>query len=243
MKSVQLSLACVVPVYNEAEILEKAITLLVSTLKRQQIDSNWQVIIASNGSTDQTDEIGRKLEKSLTPHVKLIECSQKGKGQALRQAFRQVSARRYLYIDVDLPCRLSDISVLLGTLDGGADLVTSRRIGHRPPMRKLMTSGLMLINRVLFGISITDSHCPVKALSPRAAEVIVRDTQQTSWYIDTELVVLCAARGLSQMEQPVHWVEKRFPNRESKVNIWKVSVLALYSLSQIWNHRRKLLHL
>lgn len=243
MTSKQVSLVCVVPVYNEAEILEESITLLVSTLKKQLSGSNWKVIIASNGSTDKTVEIGRKLEKTLKPHVKLVVCSQKGKGLALREAFGQVSSERYLYIDVDLPCRLSDIYALLRALDGGADLVTSRRIGHRPPMRKVMTYGLKLLNRILFGISITDSHCPVKALSPRAARVLTHDTQQTSWYIDTEIVVLCAARGLSQAEIPVHWVEKRFPNRVSKVNIWKVSVLAIYSLGQIWNHRRKLLRL
>ncbi|HEY6736876.1 MAG TPA: glycosyltransferase [Candidatus Saccharimonadia bacterium] len=236
----ELGLACIVPVYNEAAVLTEAITMLVTNLRQTLPYEHWQVVIASNGCTDDTDELARKLEQTLHPHVRLVVCSQKGRGKALREVFGEVPAQRYLYIDVDLPCELDDLARVLRPLDDGYDLVTSHRTGYRPPLRRTMTLSLRLLNRGLFGVRVSDSQCAVKALSPKAAKVLVEDCQQTGWYLDTELVVLGQVRGLRWTEVPIHWVERRFPQRTSKVDVWDDSWKALRSLRQIWRRRRAL---
>jgi glycosyltransferase involved in cell wall biosynthesis len=236
----QLDLACVVPVYNEAVVLEEAVLMLVQTLRLEVTYERWQVVIASNGCTDGTNDVAKRLEQTLAPHVRLVVCSQKGRGKALREVFSAVPAQRYLYIDVDLPCDLRDLPIVMAPLDKGYDLVTSHRTGYRPPVRRLMTLSLRLLNRLLFGVRISDSQCAVKALSPRAAQVLVNDCQQNGWYLDTELVVLGGQRGLRRQEVPIRWVERRFPQRTSKVDIWGDSWKALRSLREIRQRRDQL---
>jgi glycosyltransferase involved in cell wall biosynthesis len=228
-----LDLVCVVPVYNEAGVLETAVRQLIRALKALLGARPFKVIIASNGSTDRTAEIGRELERRLAPEVELLVCRSKGRGLALREAFAHTEASRYLYIDVDLPCELADLERVLAPLDHGADLVTSRRTGYRPLQRRAMTFVLRQANRLLFGLRVSDSQCAIKALSPAAAQVLVRDCRQNGWFLDTELVVMCRRRGLSVREGDVRWIERRFPGRQSKVRPVADALAAARALAQI----------
>jgi glycosyltransferase involved in cell wall biosynthesis len=81
-------LACVVPVYNEEAVLERAIRMLVLELKKYA--PHPLVVIASNGSTDATNEIGARLEQELAPDVRLLICKRKGRGWALREAIGDI---------------------------------------------------------------------------------------------------------------------------------------------------------
>lgn len=89
------------------------------------------------------------------------------------------------------------------------------------------------MNFLMFGVRVSDSQCAVKALSPAAVEVLVDDCRQSGWFLDTELVVLARTKHLEVAEVPIHWVEKRFPQRESKVDTWQDSWRALTALRQI----------
>lgn len=230
----------VVPVYNEETVLEQSIRQLVGALGTDVEGRPYQVLIASNGSTDATDAIGRQLEVAYPGVVRLIVCEQRGRGRALREVLAAETAAAYLYIDVDLPCNLRDIVRVLRPVWSGADVVTSRRTGYRPLVRRTMTFTLRQLNHFLFGVRVSDSQCAVKALSARGVQVLVNDCQQNGWYLDTELVVLAYARGLNVAEVPIHWVEKRYPGRQSKVSIGWDSVRALRSLWQVWLHRQDL---
>jgi glycosyltransferase involved in cell wall biosynthesis len=231
-------LACVVSVYNEEAVLERAVRMLVPELKkyaRQPL-----LVIASNGSTDGTNEIGARLERELAPDVRLLVCKQKGRGWALREAMGDIEAERYFYVDVDLPLELDDIGLLLGRLDEGADLVVSRRQGDRPVKRRLMTWSLRRLNRLAFGLRVSDSQCSVKALSPAAAWVLVNDCKENGWYLDTELVVLAHRRGLTIAEVPIHWIEQRFDRRHSKVSVASDTLRFMLALREIWVRRARL---
>jgi glycosyltransferase involved in cell wall biosynthesis len=234
----ELDLACVVSVYNEETVLQPAIGLLVSELRR--CSDNFRVIIASNGSTDGTERLGRELEGEFPGEVRLLVCRRKGRGWALREAIGGIKARRYLYVDVDLPLELSDLGRLLVQLDQGADLVVSKRRGDRPWLRRAMTLSLRGLNRLWFSLKVSDSQCAVKALSPAAARVLTGDCRENGWYLDTELVVFCAWRGLKIAEVPIQWIETRFPNRPSKVVVGSDTLDFLWELGVIWRRRARL---
>ena len=236
----QLDLACIVPVYNEAEVLEAAIRQLHQALAGQLAGQDFKIIIAANGSTDDTNAIGRRLSQELGPGVEFCLCQSKGRGKALRETISKYRARHYLYIDVDLPCDLTDLPGVLAPLSQGADVVTSRRTGYRPALRRAMTWGLRHLNRLVFGVRISDSQCAIKALSPAAARVLLEDCQQNGWFLDTELVVLATCRGLKVSEVPIHWIERRFPERASKVRPWRDTVAAMTALRQIRRRRAEL---
>lgn len=234
-----MDLVCVVPVYNEGVVLAEAVGMLAAGLERVPGIGRWQIIVASNGSTDDTEEVGRKLEATYGDRVRLVKCQSKGRGLALREVIADVTAQRYMYIDVDLPCDMRDLGLVLAPLHYGADLVVSHRTGYRPWHRRLMTLGLRVMNLMLFGVRISDSQCAVKALSPAAAKVLVKDCRQPGWFLDTELIVLARTQRLEVAEVPIHWVEKRFKQRASKVDNWADSWRALAALRQIRRRQRE----
>ncbi len=231
---------CVIPVYNEADILPTAIATLVQALNAQSPTRNYQIIIANNGSTDRTAEVATGLEKQYGSKLKHSLVPTKGRGHAFRHVFSNfTNARSFLYIDVDLPCELGDLPKLLEQINQGADLAISRRRGKRPLKRRVMTQGLRTMNRLLFNVKASDSQCAVKALSPAAVKVMLEDCQQTGWFLDTELVVMSKRRGLVIKEVPINWIEQRFRRRKSKVSAMKDSIDCLKSLRQIKRRSRQ----
>ncbi|NND03321.1 MAG: glycosyltransferase, partial [Acidimicrobiia bacterium] len=55
----RLTMTLVIPVYNEAAFLPGALAALYEEL--EQVDAEVDVILAENGSTDGTAELGRQL--------------------------------------------------------------------------------------------------------------------------------------------------------------------------------------
>ncbi len=86
----KLKVAAIVPAYNE----EKAIgNVLEQLLKAKELD---EIILACDGSTDKTAEIGMSFG------VKVLKSPKEGKGQAMREAVEQTDAEIIAFFDADL---------------------------------------------------------------------------------------------------------------------------------------------
>lgn len=59
-----IKIILVIPVYNEEKILENSIKKLYNYM-RNNIKGDWQIIIANNASTDNTEKIAEQLSKKL----------------------------------------------------------------------------------------------------------------------------------------------------------------------------------
>lgn len=231
-------LICVVPVYNEQTTLPKAMPLLSKAL-RALVGDDFTIIIADNGSTDKTAPIASALARQSAGAIKHELITQKGRGNALRTVFANHRSDQAIFIDVDLPCALDDLTAHISALANGADLVVSRRIGPRPLGRRAMTLALRLINRLVFGVKVSDSQCSVKAISDKARKILVENCQQDGWFLDTELVVLCQSAGLKIEEVPIHWLENRFDNRPSKVAAIQDMRAGLKAIGEIRRNRQR----
>ncbi len=233
-------LVCVVPVYNEQDILPKAIPLLSDALAKL-VGDDFTIIIADNGSVDNTSTVASALARQSSGRIVHELIKQKGRGNALRSVFEKHTSGQAMFIDVDLPCRLDDLAQHIFALDSGADLVISRRVGPRPLGRRAMTLVLRVVNRLIFGVKAADSQCSVKAISARASKLLVENCQQDGWFLDTELVVMCATAGLKIEEVPIHWLENRFDNRPSKVAPIQDIRAGLKAIGQIKRNRQRLI--
>lgn len=236
--AVKTKLVCVVPVYNEQDILPKAIPLLSDALTKQ-VGDDFTIIIADNGSVDNTSTVASELAQQSSGRIVHELIKQKGRGNALHAVFKKHTSDHAMFIDVDLPCALDDLAQHIAALDNGADLVISRRVGPRPLGRRVMTLALRIVNRLVFGIKVADSQCSVKAISAAASKLLVENCQQDGWFLDTELVVMCAAAGLKIKEVPIHWLENRFVNRPSKVAPIQDMRAGLKAIRQIKHNRQR----
>ena len=83
-------LSVVIPVYNEERVLARTVTTVISFLNRQRA-FEYEIVIANNGSTDRTRLIATELA-SQQQGIRVLHLDQRGRGRAVKAAWRQTSA-------------------------------------------------------------------------------------------------------------------------------------------------------
>lgn len=210
----------VLPVYNEATVLEQSVATLLAFLETQP-QYVWRIVIADNGSTDGTSDLARKLAAEH-PAVRALVLTIKGRGYALRDAWVESDADIFSYMDIDLSTDIRHLPRLIEMVDAdGCDLAIGSRLARgsqtkRQLKREITSRGYVFLIRLFFPrLRITDAQCGFKALSRRTVERIVPRIKNGMWFFDTELLILAQQEGYRIRELPVRWVE----DPDTKVHI------------------------
>ncbi|MEA2284279.1 MAG: hypothetical protein QOJ21_322 [Solirubrobacteraceae bacterium] len=201
----------VIPVYNEQETLERSIRRLHRFLGTE-FPFRWRIIIADNGSTDDTPAIAGALAGELHG-VRHLRLERKGRGRALRTAWAASDARVVAYMDVDLSTDLRALLPLVAPLvSGHSDLAIGSRLARgarvvRGPKRELISRSYNHILHATLRARFSDAQCGFKAARTDAVKRLLDDVRDDGWFFDTELLVLAQRRGLRIHEVPVDWVD------------------------------------
>jgi putative flippase GtrA/glycosyltransferase involved in cell wall biosynthesis len=201
----------VVPVKNEENDLGPNIRRL-----REFLDTAFpfpaEVCIADNGSTDATYEIGMLLASEL-PGVRIVRLEQSGRGRALKQVWSTSTAEVLAYMDVDLSTNLNALLPLVAPLLAGhSDVAIGTRLAKssrvvRRPKREFISRSYNLLLRATLSAHFSDAQCGFKAIRADVARELLPLVQDTSWFFDTELLVLAEKAGLRIHEVPVDWID------------------------------------
>ena len=209
----------VIPVHNEAAILESSVRRLHAFLD-DGFRHAWRIVIADNASTDLTEQIARRLSVQL-PRVSVLRLEEKGRGRALRAAWLASDAEVVAYMDVDLSTDLRALAPLVaGLFCGhsevaiGTRLVSGSRV-TRGAKRELISRAYNRVLRLLLGARFSDAQCGFKALRADAAQTLVPLVADEGWFFDTELLVHAQRRGMRIHEVAVDWVD----DSDSRVEI------------------------
>lgn len=218
MKSVDV----VIPVYNEERDLARSVVILRDYLQ-ENLPYHWRIVIADNGSTDNTLGIAQALSQEH-PQVDYIHLDQKGRGRALRKAWLESLADIVSYMDVDLSTELKAFPSLVDAIQSGYDIAIGSRLCagarvRRCLKREFVSRGYNLMVKALFLNRFHDAQCGFKALSREVAQKLVPLVQDQAWFFDSELLLLAEKRGYRIKEIPVEWVE----DPDSRVNILKTA--------------------
>ncbi len=223
----------VVPVYNEAAGLERSIRRLHRFLT-DGFPFTWRIVIADNASVDATPEIAAKLAYTL-PRVSHLRLDRKGRGRALRAAWKASDARVVTYMDVDLSTDLRGLLPLVAPLmSGHSDLAIGTRLAHgsrvvRGPKREFISRGYNRILHTVLRARFSDAQCGFKAVRRDALANLLDDVKDESWFFDTELLVLAQRRGLRIHEVPVDWVD----DPDSRVDIVRTAIADLRGVARL----------
>ena len=223
----------VVPVYNEAAGLERSIRRLHRFLT-DGFPFSWRIVIADNASVDATPEIAAKLAYTL-PRVSHLRLDRKGRGRALRAAWKASDARVVTYMDVDLSTDLRGLLPLVAPLmSGHSDLAIGTRLAHgsrvvRGPKREFISRGYNRILHTVLRARFSDAQCGFKAVRRDALANLLDDVKDESWFFDTELLVLAQRRGLRIHEVPVDWVD----DPDSRVDIVRTAIADLKGVARL----------
>ena len=220
-ESTAYRLDVVIPVLNEAHVLEKSVETVRAFMREHfSRDCTWKVVVVDNGSSDGTDRVARGL---VDRHgdVQFLQLPQRGRGRALRHAWTQSDADIVAYTDVDLSTELAALPVLVESIRQGThDLGTGSRLlpesrTTRSFKRELISRCYNVLIRVALWTSFSDAQCGFKVVSRRVVQEIVPQIKDQAWFFDTELLVLAEKYGYRIKDLPVEWIE----DNDSRVKI------------------------
>lgn len=208
-------LSFIIPVHNEAPILEGSIRELHARVKK--LGKSFEIWIAENGSTDHTAAMASELSDEI-PEVFTFSASEPNYGKALREGIERARGA-YVHCDeidicdIDFHRRASEL--LIGE-DGGYDLVVGSKTmrgarDRRPVHRKVATRVVNGMLRVSLGFRGTDTH-GLKAFRRDALLPIVRSCIVDRDMFASELVIRAERAGLRLVEIPLNLEEKREPS-------------------------------
>ena len=185
----------IIPTLNE----EAAIGPLLADVDRTVVDA---IIVADNGSTDQTARRARE-HGAVVVHE-----PRRGYGSACLRALRDVTnADVVVFMDGDGSDDPREITHLLQVLlDSDADLAIGSRVlgtseqGALTPVQRFGNSLTCSLVRLLWGIRYTDLG-PFRAIRKAALDRLRMSDPDFGWTI--EMQVKAAQRGLRVIETPV----------------------------------------
>tara|TARA_B100001750_G_C15436927_1_gene561435 strand:+ start:424 stop:1167 length:744 start_codon:yes stop_codon:yes gene_type:complete len=227
------SVDIVIPVLNEENSLPGCVMELSGFLEEKLPNNPWRIVIADNGSTDNTSSVSDLLI-SKYPGVSYLHLPQKGRGRALRNAWMESNADLVGYMDVDLSTRLTALPLLIGSIEEGCDIAIGSRLRRgsktkRTLKREIVSRSYNLLVKSLFWVPFADAQCGFKVMTKHAAKMIVPLVENNHWFFDTELLLIAAKNGFKICEMPVEWVE----DKDSRVKILQTACEDLKGLLRL----------
>lgn len=214
----------VIPAYNEATRIERTLDRTVAFLEAR--DEAWEVVVADDGSRDETSLIVQRYIRSHgDARVRLVALPEnRGKGAALRAGVAASRGARVLLMDADLATPIEELEALSRALDEGFKVATgSRAVATsnvtRPqsPLRVLLGRAGNLWIRSLAVPGVHDTQCGFKLFDGDIARDLFARCREERFGIDIE--VLCLARR--RMGLPIAEVGVRWEHQEGSKVKWR----------------------
>ena len=228
-------ISIVIPVYNEQAILHAAIVDLRERL--QPLGWSYEIIIAENGSTDQTvavgQELAQKYRKESDGPVRVLSMGEPNYGRAMREGILAANGELVICDEIDL-CDTDFHKEAIGILETGeADFVIGSKLAigaadDRPLIRHVASLAYSGLLKALLGFRGTDTH-GLKAFRRAALLDVVQACLVEKDVFASEFVIRADRGGIRIREIPVHIIEKRPPS----INLFKRVPNVLRSLAKL----------
>ncbi len=197
MQTIELSI--VMPCLNEEETLAVCIDKAKQFLLESKIVG--EIIIADNGSTDNSLEIARQK------NARIIHVEAKGYGNALKSGIAAALGKYVIMGDSDDSYDFYALAPFVEKLREGYDLVMGNRFkggimkGAMPfKNRYLGNPVLSFVGRLFFSIKIGDFHCGLRGFSKEAVQKM--DLRTTGMEFASEMVVKASLHKMKITEVP-----------------------------------------
>lgn len=219
--------SAVMPCLNEAETLALCIRKAQNAFKKLGICG--EVVIADNGSTDDSIEIAEQLG------ARVVHESEKGYGAALQAGIAGARGEIVVMGDADDSYDWESLGDFVGKIQEGHDFVMGNRFqggiapGAMPPHHRYFGNPVLsFAARVACRAPIGDFHCGMRAFTKKAYAAMAPRTRGMEFA--SEMVFNAARNGLKIAEIPT----KLFPDGRTRAP-------HLRSFRDGWRHLRFIL--
>ncbi|MEK7537136.1 MAG: dolichyl-phosphate beta-glucosyltransferase [Patescibacteria group bacterium] len=215
-----MHLSVIIPAYNEAERITGTLFSIKDYLSRQPYD--WEVLVISDGSKDNTAEIVNNFTKQ-NPSFKLIDNKENhGKGYVVRQGMLEAKGEYRLFTDADNSTTIDHLERFWSYFKQGHDVVIASiaargaTLAHSEKFYKRWFGKLGNLWIQLWLLpGIWDSRRGFKMFTKKAAEDIFSKVIEPGWIFDDEALAIARRLSYKIKEVPIHWVN----DPESKVKL------------------------
>ena len=220
-----------IPVYNEEELIEQNTVRLLDFL--EPLQTPFEVIIGSNGSTDRTVELGGRLAKRF-PNVRFFHVPERGVGGVFR---RFVSEARYevlISLDMDLSIDMRFVPQALDLMGSHDIVIGSKKMGSQKRSLVRMAASSLFVNCAgwLLDLDYVDYSIAAKAFRrPLLQRYEYLIGSGTAYVID--MVYYISRDGGRVVQIPVDCED----HRQSKFNLIHEGFYKFYNLGRLWWQR------
>ena len=206
-----MRLSIIIPAYNEEDRIIHTLEASLSFLNKQDFHS--EIIVVSDGSTDQTRSVVEKFDSGEKVDLRVIEYHpNRGKGYAVRTGMLAGNGEMILFMDADYAVPIEEIAKGIDLIESGFDVAMGSRAvsgavvaDHQNFFRELSAKFYNLIQTAYLGIFYKDTQCGFKMFTKTAAKRLFALQKLNSVIFDPEILWLAKKTGLRIAEFPVSW--------------------------------------
>ena len=235
-------LTITIPVLNEEKTLVEKINIL-----QDYIDNNLSkvvltsIVIADNGSEDDTLKIAKKLSEK-NRNIFFLTTRERGVGLALKSSWKSYPSDIMGYMDLDLATDLSHIDEAVDMIlnekhkiIAGSRLLQESEVIGRKAIRTFTSIIFNKLVKSLFKIKFTDGMCGFKFFHKDIINKLggIDRVNSNGWFFATEFLILLERKNYQITDLPVKWTD----DNSSKV---KIVSLSLQYLSEMISLKRRI---
>lgn len=206
----EVYLSIVIPAFNEEERIQATLEDIKEYLKT--CSYNAEVIVVSDGSTDETADIVNNYIKHF-PQLRLLSYPEnKGKGFATKTGVKNAAGEWILFMDADNSTKIVEIerfwpetkkyNILFGSRTKKSESVT--RV--QPFKRKIISKFSNWLIRVELKTDLLDTQCGFKLFYKSTAKLIFDKLSIDRFGFDMEIVAIAQSQKIEIAEIAINWI-------------------------------------
>jgi dolichyl-phosphate beta-glucosyltransferase len=218
-----MSLAIVLPAFNEAERIGSALDELFSYLVSPEgagLPRPIDVLVVDDGSTDATTALIAVRPESAGAldgiSLRIHSIPHGGKGAAVRAGMRAADSDLIVFADADMATPPDQLPLLVEAL-ADHDVALGSRIqpdgsdmrATQPAYRRFLGKAFHALASLWVVGPVKDTQCGFKGFTRQAAHDIFARQRILSIVFDVELIYLARRRGYRLAVVPIRWFDKR----------------------------------
>lgn len=234
----------VLPAYNEEKIIVSSLAKLYAFMERNFFNDSWQIVVADNASTDLTAFLVQSFHKQHQK-AQYYFSPEKGKGRAIREAWKYFPADVYCFMDADLSTDLVHVPTLVSLVKEGIDIVIGNRFMkgsrlRRSLVRRVISQMYNKLARSMIKTKVTDLSCGFKAVNKKIVEQLLDEVENNTWFFDAELVLRAESAGYTISQVPVSWSDAGDAKRKSRIQYFGRTGVVFEYIKMLVKLRKKI---